>query len=274
VATATTRASDSDRNDTCQVLDSALSDGQLSMEEHRQRVIAATKATTLGELDSLVSDLQMHNAPAQVPAVTSQRGTIRLRIAVAVVVVLVGVGIAWALFGTNASSSKSSGSSTGPNPAAAAAPSTTPQAPPNLLTLGGLTGLLGQLQTKFGDTMGYQLLVYPDNAMLFRPDSANAHKTVGWSYSSNGWINTGPVPMPLHTVVGDLSKFDVQEVLGVMPAAPQTLNIKNPTQSYLSIESAKDGSLALMIYLSDGISSGSMQIAPDGTVKQMRPAGS
>jgi hypothetical protein len=58
-----TRAKDNDRNNTCQVLDTALSEGQLSMEEHRQRVSAATNATTLGELQSLVSDLQTSNAP-------------------------------------------------------------------------------------------------------------------------------------------------------------------------------------------------------------------
>ena len=60
-----TRAKDSDRNDTCQVLDSALAEGQLSMEEHRQRVASATTAATLGELQSLVSDLQNANAPVQ-----------------------------------------------------------------------------------------------------------------------------------------------------------------------------------------------------------------
>ena len=32
-----TRAKDSDRNNTCQILDSALSEGQLSMTEHEQR---------------------------------------------------------------------------------------------------------------------------------------------------------------------------------------------------------------------------------------------
>ena len=56
--TAGTRAKDSDRNNTCQVLDSALSDGQLSMEEHRSRVAAATTAATLGDLQQLVDDLQ------------------------------------------------------------------------------------------------------------------------------------------------------------------------------------------------------------------------
>jgi Domain of unknown function (DUF1707) len=44
-----TRAKDSDRNDRCQILDSALADGQPSMEEHRTRVALATGAETLGD---------------------------------------------------------------------------------------------------------------------------------------------------------------------------------------------------------------------------------
>lgn len=35
-AVAPTRAKDSDREDTCKILDAALADGQLSAEEHRQ----------------------------------------------------------------------------------------------------------------------------------------------------------------------------------------------------------------------------------------------
>ncbi|MBI3693151.1 MAG: DUF1707 domain-containing protein, partial [Mycolicibacterium aromaticivorans] len=42
--TSSTRAKDTDRNDTCQILDTALSEGQLSMTEHEQRVKAATTA--------------------------------------------------------------------------------------------------------------------------------------------------------------------------------------------------------------------------------------
>jgi hypothetical protein len=67
-----TRAKDSDRADTCQSLDGALAERQLSMEEHRQRVGAATNATTLGELQSLVTDLQASN-PALSPATRSSK---------------------------------------------------------------------------------------------------------------------------------------------------------------------------------------------------------
>jgi hypothetical protein len=71
--TARTRAKDSDRTTTCQVLDSALADGQLSMEEHRTRVASATNAATLGDLQALVDDLQNENAPVQMPNLKKAR---------------------------------------------------------------------------------------------------------------------------------------------------------------------------------------------------------
>lgn len=98
VVTGNTRAADNDRNDTCKVLDSAFGDGQLSMKEHRQRVSAATRATTLGELQSLVLDLQIQRAPVQLPTLKSPARRWVLRIAVATMLVLAGAGLAWALF--------------------------------------------------------------------------------------------------------------------------------------------------------------------------------
>ena len=66
--TSSTRAKDSDRTDICQILDTALAEGQLSMTEHAQRVKAATNAATIGELRGLIADLQTGNAPVQLPA--------------------------------------------------------------------------------------------------------------------------------------------------------------------------------------------------------------
>ena len=92
-----TRATDTDRTNTCQVLDSALAEGQLSMEEHRQRVSAATNAVTLGQLQSLVSDLQIHRAAAQLPKMSPAR-VWGLALAAVAVVVLLLAAIAWALW--------------------------------------------------------------------------------------------------------------------------------------------------------------------------------
>jgi uncharacterized protein DUF1707 len=98
VATFGTRATDVDRNNACQVLDSALAEGQLSMEEHRQRVTAATNAVTLGELQSLVSDLQIRRVAAQLPKMSAARVWVIAIAAVVVVVVLLGAAIVWALW--------------------------------------------------------------------------------------------------------------------------------------------------------------------------------
>jgi uncharacterized protein DUF1707 len=62
-----TRAKDSDRNDTCRILDSALADGQLSMEEHRTRVALATGAETLGMKPADVKSTYLSFDPSRDP---------------------------------------------------------------------------------------------------------------------------------------------------------------------------------------------------------------
>src|SRR5712671_4010089 len=165
--TAGTRAKDSDRNDTCQVLDSALAEGQLSMEEHRQRVATATTATTLGQLADLVSDLQNSNAPVKMPDLKKPTrvgagGGWGMRAAVAGVLVLLGVAIGWGLYG-NTSSPLSFTSDPGAKSDGIPAKVLTP--PKQLQSLGGLNGLLEQMRQRFGDTMGYGLTIYPDYAV-------------------------------------------------------------------------------------------------------------
>jgi hypothetical protein len=275
-----TRATDGDRNDTCQVLDAALSDGQLSTEEHRERVSAATKATTLGELDSLVSDLQIHKAPVQVTTVKSPASGRIILIAVAMVVVLLGA-IAWAVSRDNAPSSpsaskitstKSTTSNSGGS-VVVTTNTTSPQPPPQLLTLSGVTGVLAQMRTQFGDTLGYQLNIYSDKAVLQRPDTANAHKIVEWIYRNGAWSNRGASTAVFSdSAVGDLSKFDVQAVLGVLHGAPETLRLYDAPDTFLAIESVKDGSLYLNIHVSDSTRrSGSIVVAADGSVREISP---
>ena len=76
------------------------------MEEHRERVRAATTATTLGELQSMVSDLQNSNPPVQLPDLKKPRGQgggWGMRAAVAGVLVVLGIGIGWGLYGNTSS---------------------------------------------------------------------------------------------------------------------------------------------------------------------------
>ncbi|WFR73020.1 DUF1707 domain-containing protein [Prescottella defluvii] len=53
------RARDIDRAQTCGLLDAGYAEGQLDPTEYESRTATAMKAKTLGELDALVSDLQI-----------------------------------------------------------------------------------------------------------------------------------------------------------------------------------------------------------------------
>lgn len=269
--TAETRATDDDRNTTCQILDAALGDGQLSMEEHRERVSAATKAITLGDLQSLVSDLQIRSAPA-LRTMKSPARSRGILIAAAVVVLLLVAGIGWGLHGSGSPSQNTTGTATSSRGAAASATpggaTTTPLPPPDLLSLGGMTGFFAQMGKHFGDTLGYQLDIRGGRADLLRPDAVNGHKTVLWIYGDGNWAKLqDDVIRPPDMTVGDLSKFDVQAVLGVVRDASQTLGIRNVTDEWLNIQSAADGSLALRVHVSQGGQGGGyVAVGTDGSV--------
>ncbi|OBH80029.1 hypothetical protein A5681_04750 [Mycobacterium scrofulaceum] len=267
-----TRASDTDRNRTCEALDAALGDGQLSTEEHRERVSAATRATTLRELGSLLADLQIHPAAARPPSSTSGISRRRVGVAAAVAVVLIGGGIAWGLQrDTPSAPAPSAAPSAAPSSSAAMTTTPTPP-PPQLLSLSGVSGVLAQMRTQFGDTLGYQLNIYQTQVVVMRPDTANPQKVVSWLCRDGNWANVGPEnAVSSRLVVGDLSKFDVQAVVDVVQQAPQTLHIYDANRIFLAIESRKDGGLHLQINVSDGALSGTIVLAPDGTVTQVAP---
>ncbi|HEU4362248.1 MAG TPA: DUF1707 domain-containing protein, partial [Mycobacterium sp.] len=178
--TSGTRAKDSDRDDTCRILDGALQEGQLSAEEHRERISAATRAVTLGDLHSLVADLQTASAPVQLPALAkpAKFGGPVIAAAALGVAVLLGIGIGWGVYG-NTSSPLNFSSDPGAKPDGVAPVVLTP--PRQLHSLGGLTGLLEQTRKKFGDAMGLRLVVYPDYALLERPDPNEDRRQLSYS---------------------------------------------------------------------------------------------
>lgn len=276
--TASTRAKDSDRNDICQILDTALSEGQLSMTEHEQRVKAATTATTLGDLRALVSDLQTGNSPVKLPTLTKPRlhvpstsGGWGIRAAVAAVLVLLGIGIGWGLYG-NTPSPLNFTSDPGAKADGVAPVVLTP--PRQLQSLGGLNGLFEQMKKKFGDTMGYRLVIYPDYASLDRPDPADERRTLSYSYRG-GWDDPSTGSKGSETTPVDLAKFDTKAVVGILRGAPETLNMKpgDVKSTYLNIEPSDDptapGTVSISIYVSSDFGSGYIELNPDASVKRI-----
>jgi len=65
----TTRASDADRDRVLSILATATSDGRLSVEEHGELMERTLHARTVGELQTITTDLEPHGAPvAEAPA--------------------------------------------------------------------------------------------------------------------------------------------------------------------------------------------------------------
>jgi hypothetical protein len=276
-----TRAKDTDRDNTCQILDSALGDGQLSLDEHRTRVASATTAATLGDLQSLVEDLQNANAPVQLPNLkkpspfkSSGAGAgWGMRAAVAGVLVVLGIAIGWGLYG-NTSSPLDFTSDPGAKSDGIPAKVLTP--PRQLHSLGGLTGLFEQMKAKFGDTTGYDLTIYADYASLERTDPTEPRRTLRYSYRG-GWDDPSETSTSSDAKVVDLSQFDIPNLVGLVRGAPEALGI-NPAEvetTYIDIKANSDmtappGSIEISIYVSPKFgNSGYLELNGDGTTKRV-----
>lgn len=157
-------------------------------------------------------------------------------------------------------------------PFVSSAPSQHSAGSTQLQTPDGLNGLLAVIRTKFGDTMGYQLTVYPDYAVVERADPQNSQHKKSYVYRGGSWSDFGETEhvTPLDSLV-DLGKFDPAAVAAKMTGAAQPLNVPNPTSTYLIVEGSDDGSTRIAIYASGNGDSGYMDINPDGSVKQMHP---
>ena len=271
--TPSTRAKDSDRTETCQVLDSALAEGQLSMEEHRQRVSRATNAATLGELQSLVDDLQ---APGAVQPFMTQRSKLRsgpvIIAAVIGVAVVIACAIGWALMGADASipeptaasptaeASEKHALAAEPPAATESTPTATPDdpppvvltPPPNLHTVEGMALVIDEIRKRFGDTMGFELAIMPDEAILARADPTNDQSKLVYSFE-RGWGDPSERPRSDTDDLTDLGAFDVAAAAAALQAAPETLRISpgDVSKTFIDIdhvaEPPEPGALELLV---------------------------
>jgi serine/threonine protein kinase len=150
-------------------------------------------------------------------------------------------------------------------------PSQPPRGIPDVQSADGLTGLLQTLRDRFGDTMGYQLVVYPGYAVTDRADPTNSHVEQGYTYRGDGWQTWGSATSTSSfDFLADLGAFDAPAVAATLAAAPQTLGAPDGTGTYLIVEGAEGGGLELAIH-STAPGTGFMQVNPDGSIKQVFP---
>jgi serine/threonine-protein kinase len=169
-----------------------------------------------------------------------------------------------------------SASSTRPSAPAttSSAPTATQSAAPGpsqLHTAEGLSGLLDTLRSKFGDTMGFQMVVYPDYATVGRADPTNSHVKQDFMYRGGQWSSWGSdTTTSSFDVLGDLGAFDVGAVAATLAGAPQALGAPPGSGSYLIVEGAEGGVLELAIHSVEP-GTGFMEVNPDGSVKEIHP---
>ncbi|OBG47635.1 hypothetical protein A5672_06640, partial [Mycobacterium alsense] len=189
--------------------------------------------------------------------------------------VLLGIAIGWGLYG-NTRSPLDFTTDPGAKPDGVAPVVLTP--PTQLHSVGGLAGLMEQARKRFGDTIGFRLVVYPTYAVLDRPDPSDDRRVLAYTYRG-GWDDPtssarssadGPVPV-------DLGKFDIATTVGILRGAPESLHMKpsDVKSTYLVIEPATDpttpGALSLSAYVSSDYGGGYILFAGDGTIKRISP---
>ena len=288
---ARTRAKDSDRDATCRILDDALGDGQLSGEEHRRRVEAAVTATTLGELEPLVADLQLVTSVERPPSRGARsRGPI-LAAAGVVAVVVVAVGWGLAKDDTPAPAGKPSAAVPVPRPVPEAhvvldtvAPTAAPDIVPpavlkpvrDLLTAEGLTAVIDAIRARFGDTMGYELAISTDRATLARPDPADDGAKMLYPFRG-GCDDPSQRSRSDTDDLTDLAAFDIPAAAAAVAAAPATLNVAPGDVSSVDLDIdhlADEGALELLVKIvTKSGTTGYIYLDPTAKVKRVENPG-
>lgn len=277
------RAKDSDRDQTCRILDTALADGQLSMAEHGERVKTATAATTLGQLQDLVSDLQS-DQKVDLPVITKivNRGvpTYRagwgIKAAIAAVLVVLGIAIGWGLYGNTPSPLNFTSD---PGAKDDGVPATVLTPPRQLLSMGGFTGLFEQMRQKFGSTAGYELDIHADMAYLDRPDPQDNRRSLSYHYRGGWGAPIGsPSTVDADTRLVDLAAFDHEKALGVIRGAPETVGISRADldEVWVRISPSEDpatpDAVVVEIIVTSEFGNGRIELYPDGTPLAIWPA--
>jgi hypothetical protein len=132
-----------------------------------------------------------------------------------------------------------------------------------------------QTRKRFGDTMGFRLVIYPDYAVLDRRDPADDRRVLSYTYRGGWGDPTSSAKGSTDRALVDLSKFDMKTTVGIMRGAAETLGMKQPDVKtmYLIIETATDpttpGALSLSLYVSSDYGGGYVVFTGDGTIKQV-----
>lgn len=255
------------------------------MVEHQERITAAMAATTLGELDDLTADLQHSPGPGVEQERERPRRTRNL--AVAGAAAAIGLGVVGALVFSGSRDDAPPADhplaaapevlipppvTTGATPAVDEPPPLVLNLPRYMNTVEGMTGLLQEMRTRFGSTMGYELAFNPGRAYLAVPDPTGEKRLLytfqgGWGEPSSRARSDGDD-------LTDLAAFDIPAAIAAWNGAPATLGIApaDVADTYLDVDHVAGpgggpGALELLVRVStDSGTNGYVYLDPAGTV--------
>lgn len=216
-----TRARDIDRAQRCGLLDAGYGEGQLDPAEYEARTSAAMKAKTLGELDALVSDLQIpeHLVEAARASAPTPRRRVPGRVVAAGVVAAVAVvgTVVFVARDDVAAPDTTDVVAAGQAPAPAPIPAGEPQPiviePIDPVSPDGVRDFVRQLGVKFnGDLRVDQVTFYPTYVFFTRMLQDQPHREQDWSYRGGFSPPRAPESRSLDTDTVDLAALDIDRL--------------------------------------------------------------
>jgi hypothetical protein len=226
------RARDTDRADVCGLLDAALTDGQLTEEEHAARTAQAMRAKSFGELDDIFGDLQIPDDLVDAPVVRVDRR--RPRRWLAPLAVVVAAAVAGAVVGGITRGAADSPKLPGlPGARGHSEPS---EHVPMLTTGAGLAYFIAEYRAEFGDTKADEVTLYPEYVLVTRQVRDNPTVTARYHYDGNfDKPTTTPGRKPdVRTL--DLATMDVPALAGLLAGAAQTTKVRGGTVTHAAAE--------------------------------------
>ncbi|MDJ0106269.1 DUF1707 domain-containing protein [Rhodococcus erythropolis] len=258
-----TRARDVDRSDTCAVLDTALSDGQITVDEHANRTAAAMTATTLGQLDLLVRDLQkatLRNAVAKVRRID------KIWYLAAASVVFAGL-IGFLTL---------SADDLPPPPPPAADENVEPLAPIvsstlNTVTASGIGEFITKYSTKYGTTIIDSVNFYDGYASVTRAAAISPNLEEDIDFRGGFTPRDSTSTRAASTATFDLAAVDIDKLAGYLAGVSANLNVPDAEITHISMSSSSDDP-RVSIYVSNNLgASGWMDLTPDGRPIRLSP---
>lgn len=253
------RATDQNRDSAVETIEDAYAKGQLNDAERESRTQRALQATTLGELQVLVSDLQPdkslrvpHTSVIQVnQGFRGFSGFSGFNRRIGLIVASIGIACAGLVgaIGIFASTSVQSHSASGGSPDSSSVDA--PEVKGNLLTVNGLTRLIASANTKFGTAVVSDAVVYSEYASFTVPVAGNPRHTEDWSFRGTFDDKARSVGnRGADDTLIDLNNVDVNALMDWVKKAGTELNVKDVDTTYLIFD-ARDDKPSMSVYVSN-----------------------